>query len=102
MAGLGKLLKQMQKVKSQMETTQEELAKTTLEVSSGGGAVVIKISGSGEFKSLQLNADLLKESNDFVEETILVAINEAAEKAKAFSNEKMGSLTAGMGLPDML
>ena len=40
MAGVGKLLKQAQKMQKQMEAVQAELAETILEVSSGGGAIL--------------------------------------------------------------
>lgn len=99
MVGVGKLLKQMQKMKSQMETLQGEIAHTVLDVSSGGGAIKIKIKGTGEFQSIELDPEFLKEGKDFVQETLLAAINEAVQKAKATSEDKMGSLTAGLDLP---
>jgi len=97
MAGVGKLLKQAQKMQKQMQAVQEELAEKILEVSSGGGAVNIQISGQGEFKGLKIDPEFLKEDAEFVEETLLGAIQEAAEKAKAESEEAMGAITGGMG-----
>ena len=41
MAGVGKLLKQAQKMQKQMQAIQEELAEKEIQVSSGGGAVNI-------------------------------------------------------------
>ena len=43
MAGVGKLLKQAQKVQKQMQAAQESLAETILNVSSGGGAIEIEM-----------------------------------------------------------
>lgn len=97
MAGVGKLLKQAQKMQKQMQVVQDELAAQILEVSSGGGAVEIKISGQGEFKGLKIDPEFLKEDPEFVEETLLAAIQEAAEKAKTTSEEAMGAITGGMG-----
>ncbi|NCG08592.1 MAG: YbaB/EbfC family nucleoid-associated protein [Verrucomicrobia bacterium] len=97
MAGVGKLLKQAQKMQRQMQAIQEELAEQELEVSSGGGAVLIKVSGQGEFRALKLDPEFLKEDPEFIEETVLSAIREAAEKAKANSEEAMGAATGGMG-----
>lgn len=97
MAGVGKLLKQAQKMQRQMQAIQEELAEQELEVSSGGGAVQIKVNGQGEFRALKLDQEFLKEDAEFIEETILSAIREAADKAKAVSEEKMGAATGGMG-----
>ena len=87
MAGVGK----------QMQAVQEELAEKILEVSSGGGAVNIQITGQGEFKGLKIDPEFLKEDAEFVEEALLAAVQEAAEKAKAESEEAMGAVTGGMG-----
>ena len=97
MAGVGKLLKQAQKMQKQMEAIQAELAETTFEVSSGGGAINIQINGQGEFQSFKLDPEFLKEDPEFVEETLLAAVQEAAAKAKETSEEAMGSVTGGMG-----
>jgi DNA-binding YbaB/EbfC family protein len=97
MAGVGKLLKQAQKMQRQMQAIQEELAEQELEVSSGGGAVQIKVNGQGEFRALRLDPEFLKEDTEFIEETLLSAIREAAEKAKIVSEEKMGAATGKMG-----
>jgi DNA-binding YbaB/EbfC family protein len=102
MAGLGKFMKQAAKMQRQMEATQQELAETVLEVSAGGGAVAIKITASGEFQSLQLDPEFLKEDAEFVQETLLEAIREASAKAKAHHEEKMGAITAGFQMPGMM
>jgi len=102
MAGLGKLMKQAEKMQRQIAETQAALAARELEISSGGGAVVVKINGHGEFLSLTLNPELLKEDAAFVEETILGAIKEAAAKAKALSEGEMRKATAGMNLPGFM
>ena len=97
MAGVGKLLKQAQKMQKQMEAIQEQLAEQIIEVSSGGGAVQIKINGQGVFQAFKLDPEFLKEDADFIEETLLAAVTEAATKAKETSEEAMGSVTGGMG-----
>ncbi len=97
MAGVGKLLKQAQKMQQQMQAIQEELAQKELEVSSGGGAVSITINGQGEFRALKIDPEFLKEDAEFIEETLLSAIQEAAQKAKSESETAMGAATGGLG-----
>ena len=60
MVGVGKLLKQAQKMQQKMEEAQASLSEEILEVTGGGGAVTIKISGMGEFKDLNLDPEFLK------------------------------------------
>jgi DNA-binding YbaB/EbfC family protein len=97
MAGVGKLMKQAQKMQKQMEGIQSKLAEQIIEVSSGGGAINIKINGQGEFQAFKINPEFLKEDAEFIEETLLGAVQEAAAKAKETSEEAMGSVTGGMG-----
>ena len=82
-----------------MEEAQAKLSEEILEVSGGGGAVTIKISGQGEFQDLQLDSEFLKEDPDFVSEAILQTVKDAAEQAKKKSDDAMGSLTSGVQMP---
>ena len=92
MVGVGKLLKQAQKMQQKMEEAQASLSDEILEVSGGGGAVSIKISGMGEFKDLKLDPEFLKEDPEFVSEAILQAIVDASEQAKKKNDEAMSGL----------
>lgn len=90
-------MKQAQKMQKQMEGIQSKLAEQIIEVSSGGGAINIKINGQGEFQAFKIDPEFLKEDAEFIEETLLAAVQEAAAKAKETSEEAMGSVTGGMG-----
>lgn len=96
MPGVGKLLKQAQKMQKKMEALQEELALREIEISSGGGAVKIKVNGQQEVMGIALDDEFLKEDKEFVEETILNAIQEALAKAKEMNEEEMGKITGGL------
>ena len=101
MVGVGKLLKQAQKMQQKMEEAQSELSQQIFEVSGGGGAVTVKVSGQGEFKDLILDPEFLKEDASFVSEAILQAIVDASEQAKKKNDEVMNSLTGGMQMPGL-
>ncbi|MDR2863167.1 MAG: YbaB/EbfC family nucleoid-associated protein [Puniceicoccales bacterium] len=101
MAGVGKLLKQAQKVQKRIEETQVKLAQTTIEVSHGGGAVKVLVNGHGEFTGLLLDAGFLKEEKETVERTILAALQEAVTKAKVLHQSSMSAATEGFALAGM-
>ena len=101
MVGVGKLLKQAQKMQQKMEEAQAELSNEILDVSGGGGAVSIKITGQGEFKELPLDPEFLKEDAEFVSEAILQAVVDASEQAKKKNDEAMSGLTGGMQMPGL-
>jgi DNA-binding YbaB/EbfC family protein len=97
MAGVGKLLKQAQKMQKQMQEMQASLADTVIKTSSGGGAIEIEITGQGEFKSITIDPDFLKEDAEFVQESLLAAIQEAAQQAKEKNESMMSSISSGLG-----
>ncbi len=102
MAGVGKLLKQAQKMQKQMEAVQSDIAARQFDVSAGGGAVGVKVNGQGELVSLKLDPEFLKEDAAFVAETICGAVREAAAQAKQFSEAEMGKLTSGFNFPGLM
>ncbi|HUL53537.1 MAG TPA: YbaB/EbfC family nucleoid-associated protein [Opitutaceae bacterium] len=102
MPGVGKLLKQAQKMQRQMETVQAQLETKELEVTAGGGAVAIKISASGKFLSLKLDPEFLKEEPKLVEETLLLAMQDAAKQAKELYEAEMQKITAAFQVPGLM
>jgi DNA-binding YbaB/EbfC family protein len=101
MAGVGKLLKQAQKMQKQIEGLQGQLDAKELEIASGGGAVKIKITGSGKFLGLTLDPEFLKEDAKFVADTILTAVQDAAKQAKEQNDAEMQKVTAAFQMPGM-
>jgi DNA-binding YbaB/EbfC family protein len=101
MAGVGKLLKQAQKMQKQIENLQAALENQVIDVSSGGGAVQIKINGAGKFIELRLDPEFLKEDARLVSDTVLAAVQEAAAKAKALNESEMQKISAGFQMPGM-
>ncbi len=101
MAGVGKLLKQAQKMQRQIETIQGQLDAKEIEVTSGGGAVKVKVSGSGKFLSLNLDPEFLKEDAKLVSDTVLAAIQDAAKQAKEYNDAEMQKVTSAFQMPGM-
>ncbi len=93
------MLKQAQKIQRQIAEAQAALAAREIEVSSGGGAVLIKINGAGDFLSLKLDPEFLKEDATLVSEAVLGAVRDAAARAKALNEAEMRNATAGFSMP---
>jgi DNA-binding YbaB/EbfC family protein len=88
-------------MQQKMEEAQALLSEEIIEVSGGGGAVSIKISGQGDFKDLKLDPEFLKEDTAFVSEAILQAVQDASAQAKKKNDEAMNGLTGGMQMPGL-
>lgn len=101
MAGVGKLLKQAQKMQRQIEDMQKALEAREIDVTAGGGAVQVKISGAGKFLALKLDPEFLKEEPKLIEETVLNAVQEAATKAKELNDSEMQRISSAFQMPGM-
>jgi len=102
MAGVGKLLKQAQKMQRGIEALQVQLEAREIDVTSGGGAVKIKINGAGRFLALTLDPEFLKEDARLVADTLLVAMQDAAKQAKEYNDAEMQKVTSAFQMPGMM
>ncbi len=92
------LMKQAQRMQQKVVQAQEELAEKTLEMTSGGGAVKVVISGKKEIKELKINPDVVDPDDvEMLEDLILSAVNEAIRQADEMYNAQMSKITGGMG-----
>jgi hypothetical protein len=101
MAGVGKLLKQAQKMQRGIEALQTQLEAKEFEVTSGGGAVKIKVNGAGKFLALTLDPEFLKEDPKLVADTLIVAIQDAAKQSKEYNDAEMQKVTSAFQMPGM-
>jgi len=101
MAGVGKLLKQAQKMQRGIEALQTQLEAKEIEVVSGGGAVKLKVNGAGKFLSLALDPEFLKEDPKLVSDTLLGAIQDAAKQSKEYNDAEMQKVTSAFQMPGM-
>ena len=101
MAGVGKLLKQAQKMQKKIEALEAEVAERTIEVSSGGGAIQLTITVSGDIKAIRLDPEFLKEDQSFVEETLATGVQDAIEAARKTKEEAMSEVTSEMQMPGL-
>ena len=100
MADFMGLMKQATELKSKMEALQAELDKLEVEGSSGGGLVVITLSGKGELRNARIDDSLFKPDQKEILEDLLVAAHaDATRKLETTLQNKMQALTGGLPLP---
>jgi len=96
--GLGGLMKQAQMMQENMKKAQEQLALIEVEGQAGGGMVKVVITCRNDVKRVSIDPGVM-DDKEMLEDLIAAAVNDAVRKAEALTQEKMGSLTAGMQLP---
>jgi DNA-binding YbaB/EbfC family protein len=102
MSSIGKLVKQAARMQQQMEQIQAELARRTVDASSGGGAVKVTAKCDGTIASIKIDPQAINPADaQLLEDMILTAANQALAQAKEISTSEMGKVTAGFNLPGM-
>ena len=66
---------------------------------SGAGLVRIVMTCRHDVKRVSIDPSLLADDRDMLEDLVAAAFNDAVRRAEATTQEKLGSLTAGMPLP---
>ncbi len=100
MKNLGQMMKQAQEMQAKMAELQEQLARTEVTGSAGGGMVQVTLNGKGEMRAVTIDPALVDPNVvGVLEDLIVAATNDAKSKAEAKVAEKMRELTGGLDLP---
>lgn len=100
MSGFGNILKQAQKMADEAKKIEEELAAERIESSSGGGMVKAVITGKGELLDITIDPQVVDaEDVEMLQDLVVTAVREGLEQAHSLREERLQSLTGGLGLP---
>ncbi|SFM48342.1 hypothetical protein SAMN05421863_10314 [Nitrosomonas communis] len=98
-ANLGNLMKQAQQMQENMKVMQEQLATIEVEGQSGAGMVKVVMTCRYDVKRIHIDNSLMGDDKEMLEDLIAAAVNDAVRRVEATTQEKMASLTGGLGLP---
>lgn len=97
-----KMMKQVQKMQSDMAKIQEEVSQRTVEASAGGGAVTVIADGSQTIKGVKINPDAVDlDDIEMLEDMVVAACNEALRKSQEMMAEALGKVTGGVKIPGL-
>ena len=96
------LMKQAQQMQAKMAKAQEELAGKEVAAEVGGGQVKVVMTGKHRLKSIEIAPEALDPDDiEFLQDLIIAAVNEGANKVDEMVEKDMSGLTGGMNLPGM-
>ena len=102
MKGMGKMMKQAQKLQSKMVKLQDEMADKTVEASAGGGMVTVVANGKQQILSVKIEQEVVDpEDVEMLQDLIMAAVNDALVKSQEMVSEEMGKLTGGLNIPGL-
>ncbi|HWR07964.1 YbaB/EbfC family nucleoid-associated protein [Sporomusa sp.] len=100
MGNMAGMMKKVQKLQGDMAKLQEELKARTIEVSTGGGAVKVVVTGEKKIQSVKIAPSAVDpEDVEMLEDLVAAAVNEAMTKVDDMMAQEMGKLTGGLNLP---
>jgi nucleoid-associated protein EbfC len=97
--GIGNLMKQAQQMQENLKKAQARIAEVEVEGQSGAGMVKVVMNGKHDVRRVNIDASLLSDDKEMLEDLIAAAVNDAVRKVEATSQEMMAGVTAGMPLP---
>ena len=100
MNNMSQIMKQAKAMQEKMAEMQKKIEETEIEGSSGGGAVKIVMNGKHEVKNLFIDPSIINsDEKEVLEDLIIAALNDVNKKIAENTNDQLGSISGGMGLP---
>ncbi|MBR5782693.1 MAG: YbaB/EbfC family nucleoid-associated protein [Clostridia bacterium] len=98
----GDMMRQLQQMQAQMETTQTEVEETVFTATAGGGMVTAEVNGKKELISIKIDPEAVDPDDvEMLEDLVTAAVRDALSKASKTMEEKMGAITGGLNIPGM-
>ena len=92
---MGAMMKQAQQMQEKMA---QEIAQIRVEATSGGGMVSVRMDGNKNLLSVKIDPEVAGDV-EMLQDMVLAAFNEAHKKVEDETQQKMGGVLGGMGLP---
>jgi len=99
MGQMAGLLRNLPKIKEEMEQLQQRLGQVVVEGDAGAGMVKVRFNGRLEMIAFSLSEDAMKlNDREMLEDLIKAAVNQGLVKAREQVAEETSKMTAGLGL----
>ncbi len=96
------MMAQLQKMQEELARAQEELAEEMVEVTAGGGAVRVVMSGTQQCRQVEISPELLQAGDhEMVQDLVQLAVNQAIHESQVLAARRLGPLSnmaSGAGL----
>src|SRR5262245_46781542 len=97
---IASLMKNLPKIRGEMEQLQGRLAQIVVDGDAGGGMVKVRVNGRLEVQGCTLSDEAMKlNDKELLEDLIAAAANQAMQKARQSAAEETAKVATGLGLP---
>ena len=102
MKNMGDLARMAKEMQTKMQQVQEELARTMVTGTAGGGAVTIEMTGAQEVKAVRIDPAVISADDvEILQDLVLAAVADATRKSKQLAADRLGGLTGGLNIPGL-
>jgi DNA-binding YbaB/EbfC family protein len=99
---IGQITRMAQEMQANMARVQQELRESTVEATVGGGAVKVVMTGAQELREVVIDPAIVDpEDVELLQDLVFAAMTDALAQSKKLAEEKMATVTGGMGLPGL-
>jgi DNA-binding YbaB/EbfC family protein len=96
------LQEMMSMAKRQYEELQRKMQETTVEATSGGGSVCVKMNGQKQVLSVKIDPEVMKAGDlEMLQDLVAAAVNAAVRKVDDELQSSMGSMLGGLNIPGL-
>ena len=97
---INKLMQQAQAMQKELAKANEQINATEFEGSASNGLVKVTINGENRVLSVNIDPSILNpDDKEMIEDLIMIAVNDAVDKAEELKKDRFGSMASAMGLP---
>ena len=97
------IMQQAKKMQEELKKAQDNAKTIEEESSSGGGMVTVVANGENKIISIDIKKEIVNpEDVEILQDTILMAVNGALDKAQAKVQQELSKVTGGLNIPGML
>ncbi len=97
---IASLMKNLPKIREEMDKLHGKLNQITAEGDAGAGMVKISVNGHMEIVGCKLSDDAVKlNDKELLEDLITSAVNQALKKVRQAVAEETGKMASGLGMP---
>jgi DNA-binding YbaB/EbfC family protein len=94
------LMKNLPKIKEEMDRLQQKLGQITADGDAGGGMVKVRVNGRLEVLSCVIADEAMRQGDkELLEDLITAAVNQALQKGRQLVAEETQKMASGLGLP---
>lgn len=95
---MASMLKNLPKMREEMDRLQQRLGQITAEGTAGAGMVTVRVNGKMEVVNYRLGDDALKD-REMLEDLLRAATNQAMQRVRLLVAEETQKMASGLGMP---